>query len=463
MTSTHTPTLYDIIDVDPSASMEEVRKAHRRALRQTHPDMNDGRRSPRYLSVQEAGEVLLDEKRRADYDRSLGRAAQEPTRTEEPRRQTQNRHQNESESPTATTQDSRYTHDFPTIPVIRRWTAPTDDPVMFPKADYGEKSRPWRIGIGIVVALLILLAGIVTWQQLTPWGYLGFFSAITQGIGVGITTIVLVAGAFFAVVATVDNRGRGLATFIILIGALLVGWKDVDQFFLLAAAVINQVGLMVFRLSTQYRGEFIIEPNSLQYSIFGTPGLGLSQNTTFSQSNIEAGIKGERAGADALATLTDIPGLKIFHSCRFGTDTEADVDHVVVYGKKVALIDSKLWPSSDYRWQGDGSPLIIEEGYHGTRERKSNMDAAMRNYTALMPKDAKVRGWIMIHPRKGEENFSFSNVGAPAGLRMGDANEVVNAVAEWLLTKPEGTPEMDRVVLNCAAFMLKKEESTTRP
>jgi hypothetical protein len=59
--------LYAVLGVTPSASTEEIRAAHRRAARETHPDL--GGDPERFHAVQLAWEVLGDERRRADYDR----------------------------------------------------------------------------------------------------------------------------------------------------------------------------------------------------------------------------------------------------------------------------------------------------------------------------------------------------------------------------------------------------------
>jgi Mce-associated membrane protein len=63
--------LYDVLDVDPSASPEEIRAAWKAAI----ADLGPGDR--RFRAYNEAAEVLLDPERRADYDAELSRAAAE--------------------------------------------------------------------------------------------------------------------------------------------------------------------------------------------------------------------------------------------------------------------------------------------------------------------------------------------------------------------------------------------------
>ena len=65
------PDLYAVLEVDPSASPEELKRAYRRLARQYHPDANDGDASSeaRFKEVSQAYEILSDPERRANYDR----------------------------------------------------------------------------------------------------------------------------------------------------------------------------------------------------------------------------------------------------------------------------------------------------------------------------------------------------------------------------------------------------------
>lgn len=65
-----TPTWYDVLDVDPGASTDEIRAAWRTAI----ADLDPGER--RFRTLNQAAEVLLDADRRAAYDAEL--AAREP-------------------------------------------------------------------------------------------------------------------------------------------------------------------------------------------------------------------------------------------------------------------------------------------------------------------------------------------------------------------------------------------------
>lgn len=61
------PTPYEVLGVDPSAGHDELRRAYRRLLRQTHPDT--GGDSVRFVVVQRAWERIGTPEDRAAYDR----------------------------------------------------------------------------------------------------------------------------------------------------------------------------------------------------------------------------------------------------------------------------------------------------------------------------------------------------------------------------------------------------------
>lgn len=68
---TQSPSWYDVLDVDATASAEEVRAAWRAGIADLEPG------SRRFASLNAAAEVLLDPARRAAYDASLAAATRE--------------------------------------------------------------------------------------------------------------------------------------------------------------------------------------------------------------------------------------------------------------------------------------------------------------------------------------------------------------------------------------------------
>ncbi len=63
--------LYAVLETEPNATPDELKRAYRRLARQYHPDANDGDSAAeaRFKEVSQAYEILSDPERRANYDR----------------------------------------------------------------------------------------------------------------------------------------------------------------------------------------------------------------------------------------------------------------------------------------------------------------------------------------------------------------------------------------------------------
>ena len=60
---------YSVLDVRPTATLEEIKKAYKKKALQFHPDKNDSPEAEeRFKQIAEAYEVLSDAKKRQVYD-----------------------------------------------------------------------------------------------------------------------------------------------------------------------------------------------------------------------------------------------------------------------------------------------------------------------------------------------------------------------------------------------------------
>jgi curved DNA-binding protein CbpA len=70
---------YKVLGLSRDASQDDIRKAHRKLVRKYHPDANpeDPRAEERFKEVQQAYEVLSDDKKRREYDERLRTSSKE--------------------------------------------------------------------------------------------------------------------------------------------------------------------------------------------------------------------------------------------------------------------------------------------------------------------------------------------------------------------------------------------------
>ena len=72
-------THYDLLEIRPTASPEEIRRAYRRLSKRYHPDVNGGAAwaETRFKQLQEAYSLLMDQERRQAYNSSIRAKAQD--------------------------------------------------------------------------------------------------------------------------------------------------------------------------------------------------------------------------------------------------------------------------------------------------------------------------------------------------------------------------------------------------
>ena len=77
---------YQILDIDPDSTTEEIRKAYKAASMKYHPDSNPGKDTTSQMQdINEAYAILKDDEKRSRYDQEYKRFRQETTTIPEPK------------------------------------------------------------------------------------------------------------------------------------------------------------------------------------------------------------------------------------------------------------------------------------------------------------------------------------------------------------------------------------------
>lgn len=88
--------------------------------------------------------------------------------------------------------------------------------------------------------------------------------------------------------------------------------------------------------------EYYRKPLNFDKKFYGTPGAGLD-SSGLNADRVQAGQKGEKIVGEELERIASLyPNMYVFHSVKLYGST-ADIDHVIVQGKKVLLVDTKNW------------------------------------------------------------------------------------------------------------------------
>jgi hypothetical protein len=132
------------------------------------------------------------------------------------------------------------------------------------------------------------------------------------------------------------------------------------------------------RARTAYAAEFGTQ------TVFGSPG-------------VETDELAERLTAELLEEyLTRLPGARIFHGLAWPGSVFADVDHAVLCGKRLVLIESKLWLPGYYELGPHDRLLRNGRPFRGGGSRLTDSLAA---YRELLPGVA-LRGAMIIYPSR---------------------------------------------------------------
>lgn len=231
-----------------------------------------------------------------------------------------------------------------------------------------------------------------------PWWFTIESGTPTQyaGPGHGPVALVLAGWGLLTVLAA-----AGLPVVALLLGLLVMS----------AASA-----LVIYRLRGHLRVERAFAAEFGVQAVFGKPGT-------------DHDARAEQLTADLLADyLTRLPCARIFHGLAWPGSVFADIDHAVLCGRRLVLVESKLWLPGSYAVDEDGE---LWRNGHPFRGGATRLAGAVAAYRALLP-GVDVRGVLVIYPsRSGAVTVEESGPVDAAAEAM-DPAQFVREIGEWL-------------------------------
>ncbi|WP_132124307.1 J domain-containing protein [Actinocrispum wychmicini] len=169
------------------------------------------------------------------------------------------------------------------------------------------------------------------------------------------------------------------------------------------------------------------------HKVFGDPGAGSEH-------------RAQRLTAKLLSQyLTRLPAARIFHGLAEPGSVFADVDHAVLCGRRLVLVESKMWLPGHYDIDEDGEIWRNDHPFRGGSIRLADH---LAKFEDLWP-DLEVRGALLLYPtRPGEITTD------PTGARIPPLTpaDFVRDIGGWLAKDPNKVDKhalaavLDRVV-----------------
>ena len=186
--------------------------------------------------------------------------------------------------------------------------------------------------------------------------------------------------------------------------------------------VLVALGAVVFRLARRLlaarRANHAFVAEFGDHAVHGRP-------------STEPGNHAERLTAELLVTyLTRLPGARIFHGLALPGSVFSDVDHAVLCGRRLVLIDSKMWLPGHYT--ADKSGTLWRNG-HRFRGGGIRLPEGVTAFGNLLP-EVDVRGAHVLYPSRAGEITTGAAVTVAPPM---SPDQFVREVGEWLAAEPD--------------------------
>lgn len=447
-------THYDILGVSRDASDEDIKRAYRKQLRATHPDsVQTDAAKHLFVLVQNAYEALKDASSRAKYETELSEASQsaandahaysEPEAPAEPswgQESTWDEPQNtyaDPESPSP----SYNTNHTPSM-VLKVLDREKVRIILDPLKRLGseqilpKKSRPVKmlIGLGLMAVVYVVLglnAGpdMIWWVVLHAGGYLiaarryafknkkFFFIALS-----GFPALMIFAGA-----QAVGNGSLAGATFLSLGAALLAGALLVKHSLIPYAPVTAR--------NMNERDTLFPEDLIKSQKIFGT-----TTANSLIQGSSQADMLAEAMTAELLEIFAEAEGVRVIHG--LSAPHAPNIHHAVVYGNKVALVNSAFWGEGRYVGDTRGG-IIRNDRISPTWNTTLPVAIPVMENSGDEKCPISVRVWTFVHAEDDKQVLCSS---ASESVRLTSLYQGAQEIVAWFAESEK--PIVDRKVMH---------------
>lgn len=358
MARTADVTLYETLGVEPTASQDEIRGAYRKLLRTAHPD--SGGTVGMFRSVQHAYDVLSTPGRRAEYDAegntTDGRRSNGPDSTS-PKAGSHNAGPDSHEDASK----PQPMEDIPTPP-----DPGFPDPVFIPPERPPERKK-----------------SVARWTKI--------WAGVLGGIG-----ILLVLFQMVGMLATISFRESVGGDPGPTIGEFMPRIVGTAIFFIIAAILPYAILKIAANRTPQIPlATDFIQPRHLRTKEFGVPGEGLTAARFGDRA--ELGKTGEERTARLLReiALAICPAARVIHGLHWPGKDHADIDHALIVGDSVMLIDSKFMKDGEYWFDN------IDLYRDGTQLDAFKLGYAVADMRSRFP-GLEIAGVVLMHSPKGK-------------------------------------------------------------
>lgn len=440
--------LYHVLGVPPTAGDAEIRRAARAKQREAHPDL--GGSTAQFTRVRLAAEVLTHPHSRAEHDAWLGLDVSTGLPGLRRQQRVSRRHAPE---PAATRVPYTPPREFSDVPAphvdVRRFAWYRRDwhphPEVFPRVDVPAPT--WREA-ATVGPFVLAAVGVVLWQVWVGLGWMWWLSGAALAVLAGVWVVLRGVGRRVNLARwlfRLSIAGFALAAASAFLRAMLLvfagerAWRfAVCGGILLVAACLAVAAWWGLEPRAQRLAR---ERILVDIATSTAPGLG---ERVFGQAGAAAKsqrrqVAGRLIGGE-LDKLLHIPGVRIVHDVRL-PDADAGVatlSHAVVAGRRVALIDDRLWPAGAYSLnvQGhlrrDGEPLDAADATAPIDE----FPLRLAHFTETFAQAPQVRGWLVVVP-DGPGQVRVDNARTWKHVRLATCESLLREVGDWLAAEGE--------------------------